>query len=155
MGRLAVYALALCAALVTAPYGTAKIPEASARPAAPSASAAIVSVFANLRGSPETSGGEVDGSGRAQISLNVAKRKACWSLRVAGIGKPLSAHVHQAARGEDGPVIIPLGARYSARGCVIAPRRSIRAVASNPGSFYVNVHTHDFLNGAVRGQLHR
>jgi hypothetical protein len=60
-----------------------------------------------------------------------------------------------APRGEDGPVVIPLGDRYSKQGCVTAPQKSIRAVANNPAAYYVNVHTRKFLDGAVRGQLHR
>jgi CHRD domain-containing protein len=141
------------AVLVAAGYGFGNARNAQASPAAtPSASAAVVTVSAKLRGSSEPTGGDPDGTGTAQISLNVAKGKACWSLQVQNIGKPLSAHIHKA---KNGFVIIPLGSKYSKRGCVVAPKKSIRAVASNPSAYYVNVHTNKFLNGAVRGQLHR
>ena len=50
--------------------------------------------------------------------------------------------------------MIPLGARFAAKGCVQAPKKVVRAVAKNPGAYYVNVHTHNYGNGAIRGQLH-
>ena len=79
--------------------------------------------------------------------------KACWTLSVSGIDHPLSAHVHKAPRRELGPVVIPLGSRFSRKGCVIAPKPSLRAVASAPGDYYVDIHTRDAIEGALRGQL--
>ena len=70
-----------------------------------------------------------------------------------GIGRPLSAHVHKASADKIGPVVIPLGARFAADGCVVIPGRILRAVGSQPGAYYVNVHTNRYLNGAIRGQL--
>jgi hypothetical protein len=37
---------------------------------------------------------------------------------------------------------------------VRSPKKVVRAVAKNPGAYYVNVHTKEFGNGAIRGQLH-
>jgi CHRD domain len=121
-------------------------------------------VSARLTPAAETTKGSAGGSGTAVITLNVKTRKACWKLSVKGIDKPLSAHVHQAAKGKDGPVVIPLGARFAATGCVIVPLQKktkanphpvdvLAAVAKHPSSYYVNVHTKKYLNGAIRGQL--
>jgi hypothetical protein len=111
-------------------------------------------VSAKLRGTAEVPKGSPTGSGTAVVKLDTKTNKACWTLSVKGIDKALSAHVHKGPPGKAGPVVIPLGARFSTKGCVLAPRKAILAVATNPGAYYVNVHTKKYLNGAIRGQLH-
>jgi len=64
-----------------------------------------------LRGSAEAAKGSPTGSGTATITLDTKKSKACWTLSVHGIGKPLSAHVHKGPVGKAGPVVIPLTKR--------------------------------------------
>jgi len=109
---------------------------------------------ATLSGGAEVLKGAPNGSGTAVVRLNTNAGKACWTLTVKGIGRPLSAHVHRGPVGAVGPVVIPLGGRFESKGCVLAPPTSIAAVAKNPDAYYVNVHTSKFLNGAIRGQLH-
>jgi CHRD domain len=92
--------------------------------------------------------------GTVVIRLDPKTQKACWTLALTGAPGALSAHVHFGKGKELGPVVIPLGDRYAARGCVLVPVRSLRAVASAPGSYYVDVHTRKYLDGAVRGPLH-
>ena len=41
----------------------------------------------------------------------------------------------------------------SATGCVNVDPAVAQQILDNPGDFYVNVHTSDFPNGAIRGQL--
>jgi hypothetical protein len=153
MGRVAVTVLGLgTAAIGSAACGSAGTADATA---STRAATALITLEATLSGSAEARHGDPDGKGTASISLNATKGKACWVLSVENIAKPLSAHIHVGAKGKDGPVIIPLGAKYVKQGCVIAPKKSIRAVANNPGGYYVNVHTRKHLNGAVRGQLRK
>ncbi len=38
-------------------------------------------------------------------------------------------------------------------GCVSASADVIAAIRANPSNYYVNVHTTDFPDGAIRGQL--
>jgi hypothetical protein len=73
-------------------------------------------------------------SGSAVIRLNTKTRKACWTISVSGIDKPLSAHVRKAPPGKIGPVIIPLGAYFAKSGCVILPLKSVKAVGTNPSA---------------------
>jgi hypothetical protein len=80
--------------------------------------------------------------------------QVCWTLTYKGSGKPLSAHIHVGVPGKDGPVVLPLGSVFVQKGCEFAPRASMARVSSNPGGFYVNIHTRRHLNGAVRGKLH-
>lgn len=113
-------------------------------------------VSAKMSGSSEVivASGAPDGSGSATIRLEARAGKACWKIDVHGIGKPLSAHVHKGDKDEIGPVVIPLGGMFAPSGCVLAPTKTIRAVLDDPGDYYVNVHTREYPNGAIRGQLH-
>ena len=110
-------------------------------------------VSAKLAGKSEVPNGSPKGSGTAVVKFNRKTSQACWTLKVAGLDKTLSAHVHKAPPGKNGPVVIPLGARFATKGCVTIPMKTLNAVASNPGGYYVNVHTRAFPGGAIRGQL--
>ena len=90
---------------------------------------------------------------KRSITLDLKKLTACWKLTVTGIGPPLSAHVHKGRAGENGVVRIPLGATYEPQGCVLIDRATLLAVGRAPRSYYVNVHTRKYSNGAIRGQL--
>ena len=86
----------------------------------------------------------------------------CWDLSYSNLtGTPTGAHIHgPAAPGATAPIVIPfdnatLGPN-SASGCraLTVPEQTIAAdVVAHPETYYVNVHTTDFPNGAIRGQL--
>ena len=68
--------------------------------------------------------------------------------------KKLSAYVHKGKKGKLGPAVIPLGSKYSTKGCVTgAPAKSLKAIGTNPAAYYVNVYTKKYVHGAIRGQL--
>jgi hypothetical protein len=145
--RLPILAVAVAVAATGAGCGSGSGKSKAARVAP----AGVVS--ATLTGAGEVPKGSPLGSGTATVTLDTKGGKACWTLAVNGISHALSAHVHRGRAGVVGPVVIPLGARFATKGCVLAPAKSIAAVARNPGAFYVNVHTRKYLNGAIRGQL--
>jgi CHRD domain len=125
-------------------------------PAPASRSARVITLSASLRGSAEVHKGSPTGRGTAVIRLYAGAGKACWTLSVRRLDKMLSAHVHKARAGKEGPVVIPLGARFAKAGCVTGLKaKTINAIVTNPRGYYVNVHTRRYLNGAIRGQLHR
>jgi CHRD domain-containing protein len=112
-------------------------------------------VSAKLTGATEVpKKGSPRGSGTAVVKLSTKTKKVCWTLRVKGLDKLLSAHIHQGAPGEQGPVVVPLGSVFAATGCVEMPnRKAIQAILGRPRDYYVNVHTKRYADGAIRGQL--
>jgi hypothetical protein len=100
--------------------------------------------------------GEEEGSGFAVIHLNAAKGTVCWAFKnVKGVVKPNAAHIHKAPKGKAGPVVVPFGATYKAKGCTKATKAIITAIESKPGAYYVNIHNAEYPGGAIRGQLVR
>src|SRR5262245_38827550 len=58
------------------------------------------------------------GSGLVVLHLDGTKGTVCWTFaKVAKIDKATAAHIHKGAAGKAGPVVVPLGAAYKAKGC--------------------------------------
>lgn len=84
--------------------------------------------------------------------------KVCYRIVVQNIGRAVAGHIHEARRGKPGPVVVPLFTERDVPGrttCVTVKRSLVRDILSKPPDYYVNVHTPDFPEGAVRGQLGR
>jgi hypothetical protein len=115
---------------------------------------------ADLSGSnevPPVSTGDPDGSGTANLTLNQGQEEICLEIEVQNISTPILQHIHRGTAGVNGPVVVdftPLLAQ-GGDGCVSADRALVKEIRQNPEGFYFNVHTGDFLGGAVRGQLSR
>jgi hypothetical protein len=101
--------------------------------------------------------GDPDGSGLATLTVNPGQREICYELSVEDIMLPaIGAHIHEGAAGENGPVVVPLNppdASGVSSGCAEVSRELALAIIQDPENYYVNVHTTDFENGALRGQL--
>ena len=102
--------------------------------------------------------GDPDGSGTATITVNPGQEEVCFELSVAGIDTPVGAHIHEGAAGTNGPVVVgleplPPTGDSSSSGCVSLERQEIIEILRDPSNYYVNVHTGEFPNGAIRGQL--
>ena len=113
------------------------------------------------------------GSGAMKVSLSGAEEvpavstaaKGSGSFRVAEDGtvtgsvttegmQGTMAHIHQASKGQNGPVIVPLtksGDTYS-----VPEGKKLTAAqmdALKAGNLYVNVHSDKFKGGEIRAQL--
>lgn len=108
-----------------------------------------------LSGSQEVPKVSIAGSGNATITLKRTTGKVCYRLSWTGIGVPLASHIHKAAKGKNGDVVVVLFGTPPAKhsGCVTAKKSLIAAIAAKPHNYYVNVHTKKYGAGAVRGQL--
>lgn len=118
-----------------------------------------VTLKAPLTGAEEVPGpGANPGVGAAQVAISGTK--VCPDLNVTLGEKPTAAHIHQGAKGADGPVVVDLKPEFTAgesaftsKTCVEAPADTTAALMANPSGYYVNVHSATYPNGAVRGQL--
>ena len=111
-------------------------------------------VSSKLTGKAGTPKGAAAGSGIVVLHLNAKKGTACWDFKgVKGFDKPTAAHIHKGPAGTAGPVVIPFGAAYKAKGCTKAATKTIAAVEEHPNAYYVNVHSAKYPGGAIRGQL--
>jgi hypothetical protein len=120
--------------------------------------------------------GDPNGSGEAYvfgIDNDPAKTTLCYVLTVDGIAPAAAAHIHEGARGENGPVVVNLGAPTdgNAADCIredrVLPNGSpafakdaagnrlttVAEILANPEDYYVNVHNAEYPGGAIRGQL--
>lgn len=110
-----------------------------------------------LSGPQEVPGpGDADAQGAGWVNIDETTNQVCWSITLSGIDFPASAaHIHQGGEGESGPPVIPLSAPQDGAwsGCVDGEAEAVASVTANPSGFYVNVHTGQFPDGALRGQL--
>lgn len=99
-----------------------------------------------------------DLNGRGSFSATLDGQMLCYGIQVKNISDPVAAHIHQGRRSVAGPIVQPLehpssGDPGASSDCVQISNDLARGLRLNPGRYYVNVHTGDFPNGAVRGQL--
>ena len=91
------------------------------------------------------------GSGKFTVGEDKA---VSGSITVMGLS-PFAAHIHTGARGQNGPVAVPLQKTGDA-GWSVAPGAKFTDAqyeAFKAGNTYVNVHTHANKGGEIRGQL--
>jgi ABC-type proline/glycine betaine transport system substrate-binding protein len=97
---------------------------------------------------PVTTSGSGSGSFRVGADGSVS-----GSVTTTGV-PGMAAHIHQGAKGQNGPVIVPLtknGDTYIAPAGAKFTAAQLQAFKS--GNTYVNVHTSEHKGGEVRGQL--
>lgn len=113
---------------------------------------------------------EGDPDGRGFFLYSAQRGKICYVLTAKKIETPTMAHIHEAPRGEAGPIVI--GLRPPVRGasfdCIRAvpdeeqneenanatlTESELAAIIDDPPAYYVNVHNEPFPAGAIRGQL--
>ena len=100
---------------------------------------------------PDT--GDIDGTGSYRIQLQ--EDQVCVSWMWYDIETPVAAHIHQGAEGAAGPPVVTLRTptEDTGDGCEPADPAVIDAIEADPAGYYVNVHTEDYPDGAIRGQL--
>ena len=124
------------------------------------ASAATTTLTTSMSGSEERPG-PGDPNGKGWVSLQIdSNGTICYEAKIQAIGHTISdAHIHLAAAGSPGGVVVPLhpndadrtGNMYSL--CVTTTPELATAIMTNPSAYYVNWHTPAYPAGAIRGQL--
>lgn len=127
-----------------------------------SAAATLRSVSDGAQEVPAKEGkptGDPDGRGTALIRAHGGT--VSYAVTWSAIGPPTNGHIHQGAKGTNGPIVADL---FAAAGGLPAEVTGLAGTASvkqgvphkimhNPRGFYTNLHTAEFSGGAIRGQL--
>ena len=110
--------------------------------------------FANLTGAQEVPASGSAATGYASVAVNPVSGAVYGAVITTGI-TGTAAHIHEAAAGVAGPVIVPLTS--AGAGVWTVPAGSTLTAAQvtswNNGTLYVNVHTAAFPGGEIRGQI--
>lgn len=109
------------------------------------------SLHATLAGKSETPKGDPDGRGTAEIKIT--GRRVCWEIKVSRVQTIVAAHIHKGRPGTAGPVVVPFGKVFKAKGCTTTTAALAAAIEKTPSAYYVNVHNAKYPGGALRGQL--
>ena len=132
---------------------------ALALPALSLAGRNTVEVGAKLDGKNEVPGPGSKGKGEIQVFLKAKKEKVCFNLQVDKLDTITAGHIHKGTEDVAGPVKVTLidsqiEGTGTYEGCVTKVKsKLIKKIASVPEKFYVNIHTLDYPDGAIRGQL--
>lgn len=116
-------------------------------------------LMTTLTGAAEIPGpGDPDGFGVASLSLRNGRSEICYDISVMEVTLPAtSAHIHEIDPELGfGPIVVALsapGESGHSTGCATVRREVIKAILQNPEGYYVNVHTTDYPDGALRGDL--
>ena len=126
---------------------------------ASSAAAQPVVFRATLTGAAVPRGGDPAGSGFAYVVVDDAADRICVVTSSSGGTLPTAAHIHHAPAGQVGPHAVDLnnpvtfGTGGSSSGCYSAPEAVLDDIVANPAGYYVNIHSHEYPLGSLRGQL--
>jgi hypothetical protein len=124
---------------------------------APASAKVIRTLTTDMSGAEEApTPGDPDGTGFAVIELDPKAEEVCFELTVSNITPAFASHIHEGPPGQAGPIVVTLSPPPTdgdSSGCVSADEKLIKDIRAHPFRYYVNVHTLDFPNGAVRGQL--
>jgi hypothetical protein len=119
--------------------------------APPLVSAAPAAYHATLSAAEEPSHGPSGGAGTAKVTIDGSQ--LCYDLTWnAATGTPQAGHIHQGAKGTEGPIVVVLNPTTSHTCTTVAPAVA-QGIAADPSGYYVNLHTAGYPNGAIRGQL--
>ncbi len=76
-------------------------------------------------------------TGKGTVKITITGTKVCWKLTgIGGLDKPLVSQIHKGTSTVSGPVVVPLGGKFSATGCIAAPAATVQAIAKNPKGYY-------------------
>ncbi|MDX2146691.1 MAG: CHRD domain-containing protein [Planctomycetota bacterium] len=133
------------------------------------AQAQLVTFTATLNGLQEVPPTETPAIGTAVLELDLTSRAWTLDIRFSSLTTPVvSAHIHRAPPGVNGPVIVPLDGTNGGWSLILPGVFSFDTgspVASPlpfpadevddllAGNTYVNIHSERFPGGEIRGQL--
>jgi len=107
-----------------------------------------------LTGDQEAPAVKTSASGSGTIVVVSSDKSVSGSITTSGV-VATAAHIHEAARGQNGPIIIPLTKSSENSWSVPAGAKLTDAQYASylKGNLYVNVHSAANKGGEIRGQL--
>lgn len=113
------------------------------------------SVRANMSGDQVAPGpGAPNAVGTANLFVDMRHGILCYRMGYDGISRASAAHIHMGGPGQHGRLAIDLHPESNGdEGCVGADPTALRHLRENPEAFYLQLHTAEYPDGAIRGQL--
>jgi hypothetical protein len=122
---------------------------------------------APMTGEEEVPTGDLDGTGMAEIEIDVEAATVCYSVQYDRAGAPNRGHIHLGGPGTAGGIEVtlfelaasPADPRHDEielgklSECVSADPAKLAQIVANPGGYYVNLHNARFPAGVLRCQL--
>ena len=114
------------------------------------------SLRSNMSGDQEVGRpGAPNSFGTANLFVDVNAGRLCYRLGYDGTDQVTMAHIHRGGPGQIGDPVIDLHPEANGdEGCVGADPTVLRNLAAHPEAFYLNLHTAEYPDGAMRGQLY-
>ncbi|MGH9010985.1 MAG: CHRD domain-containing protein [Acidimicrobiia bacterium] len=92
--------------------------------------------------------------GTANLFVDLRNGLLCYRMGYDGISRALEAHIHAGGPRQSGRPVINLHPEANGdEGCVGADPTALRNVRDHPEAFYLQLHTAEYPDGAIRGQL--
>ena len=107
----------------------------------------------------QANAGDSNAVGAATVLFDNDGTTLCFTIIVNNLDAPNAAHIHRGLAGVNGPILVTLiapatGNPGTSSDCIAGVDSALASeIRGNPGRFYINVHTTNFPNGAIRGQL--
>ncbi|WP_343343735.1 CHRD domain-containing protein [Sphingomicrobium sp. XHP0239] len=110
---------------------------------------------AYLTGDKVPGGGDMDGYARAEVTVSGTLDRVCYEIdEVRGV-VPTAAHIHEGNEGQTGRPVVTLEDNDGTwSGCVNSDGPVRDHIERMPSMHYVQIHTAEYPNGAIRGQLY-
>lgn len=121
---------------------------------ATSASAEVIAYKAQLAGASEVPPNNSAGTGTAQVNVDTEKKEVSWTITFSGLsGDATAAHFHgPAAVGENAGPVVDISGKIESGS---APLTDAQLADLEAGRLYINIHTAQFPDGEIRGQVEK
>lgn len=145
----------ICCAAALAPLGLAgcaTVEEAAAEAVAETRRATLDG--AQIVGSA----GDRDGYAKAELTVADELNQVCYDVNdVRNLGAVTSVTINRGVRGSNGPVALRLREANEGgwKNCIARSEWQEDSFENSPGSYYIQIATSDYPNGAIRGQFMR
>jgi hypothetical protein len=100
-----------------------------------------------------------DRNGLAVAKFRIQGNRMYYFVQWKNVSKPTAFHIHRGKAGVNGDVVIDLLSNGKIRGntssgsVVVKDSSVLKGIKANPKNWYANMHTSQFADGAVRGQV--